>query len=90
MGNNGIFGNVAHFYKRFEYQDRGTTHVHCLLWIKDAPIIGQNKNEEVLKYIEERITCRLPNEKNEPELFDKVQQFQLHKHTRILKINPQL
>ena len=34
-------GEVTHHFWRREYQGRGTQHFHCLLWVKNAPIIGE-------------------------------------------------
>ncbi len=36
---NGPFGQYAiiDYYIRVEFQHRGSPHVHCLLWLKDAP-----------------------------------------------------
>lgn len=33
----GPLGTIVHFFYRIEYQQRGTEHVHMLLWAKDAP-----------------------------------------------------
>ena len=32
-----LFGPVDDYFRRIEYQSRGAPHVHCVLWIKDAP-----------------------------------------------------
>ncbi len=47
------------FCKR-EYQARG--HYHVLLWIKDPPVIGVDPPEKVLSWIQERMTCHIPDE----------------------------
>ena len=53
-----IFGEVADYFWRIEYQARGAPHVHCLLWIKDAPVIGRDSPETVKEYIDKTVTCR--------------------------------
>jgi len=40
-------GEVTHYFWRREYQGRGIQHFHLLLWIKNAPIIGESSAEEV-------------------------------------------
>ena len=51
-----VLGTVAqHFYKK-EYQSRGAPHYHILLWIEGAPVAGDDDEEEVLRWIQERIT----------------------------------
>ena len=55
-----VLGKVEHFYWKKEYQARGAPHYHVLLWIGDAPVIGQDDPDKVLAWIQERITCHLP------------------------------
>ena len=74
-----IFGEVIDFFWRNEYQARGAPHVHCVLWIKDAPVIGRNTSEEIRKYIEQICTCEKPNADSSPTLRSLVDQFQTHK-----------
>jgi hypothetical protein len=31
-------GKILHYYHRIEFQQRGSPHVHMLVWIKDAPV----------------------------------------------------
>ena len=70
-------GTVTHhFYK--EYQSRGAPHYHILLWIEGAPVAGADE-EEVLRWIQERITCRTPEDESNPELHQLVTRYQYHK-----------
>ena len=39
-----------------------------LLWIQDAPVIGVDDADKVLAWIEDRITCKLPDKESDPEL----------------------
>ena len=57
----------------------GAPHYHVLLWIKDAPVIDQDDPDEVLKWIQERITCHIPDKKSDPELHNLVTRYQMHK-----------
>lgn len=41
---------------------RGSPHAHYLLWIKDAPIPGEAKSEDIIKFIEQHISAELPRE----------------------------
>ena len=75
---NGIFGVVEDFFWRIEYQARGAPHVHCVLWIKDAPILGKNTPEEVKWYINKVCTCTKPDATKSPTLSQLVSQFQVH------------
>ena len=39
---------------------RGSPHGHYLIWIKDAPIPGEAKSEDIIKFIEQHISAELP------------------------------
>ena len=81
-GSTPVFGEVADHFWRIEYQARGAPHVHCLLWIKNAPILGQNSIQEVQTYINSISTCSMPDAETSPTLHQLVSQFQLHKCTK--------
>ena len=74
-----LFGEVQDYVVRLEYQSRGAGHIHCLLWIKDAPILGKNSTDEVKKYIDSIITCAKPDPTTSPTLYNLVTKFQSHK-----------
>ena len=74
-----VLGTVDHFYWKKEYQARGAPHYHMLLWIRDAPVIGKDEPEKIISWIEERITCSLPDSVTCPELHSLVTRYQMHK-----------
>ena len=74
-----VLGTVSHHYFKKEYQARGAPHYHVVLWIQDAPVIQQDPEQEVLKWIQERITCRIPDEATNPELHRLVTKYQMRK-----------
>ena len=74
-----VLGMVSHYFFKKEYQARGAPHYHVVLWIQDAPVIQQDPEQEVLKWIQERITCRIPDEATNPELHHLVTKYQMHK-----------
>ena len=47
--NGNVFGTVSHFFYK-EYQARGATHYHVLLWIDIVLTIGKDTPECVLKW----------------------------------------
>ena len=83
--NGEVLGKVDHFYWKKEYQNRGAPHYHVLLWIRDAPVIDRDEPEDVLKWIQERITCHIPDKDGSPELHRLVTRYQLHKCTKYCK-----
>ena len=74
-----ILGTVDHYFWKKEYQNRGAPHYHVLLWIRDAPVIGVDHPEKVLTWIQERITCKLPDKESDPDLHALVARYQMHK-----------
>ena len=74
-----VLGVVDHFYWKKEYQARGAPHYHILVWIRDAPMIGEDNPEKVLECINTRITCHIPDDKNNPDLHRLVTRYQMHK-----------
>ena len=72
-------GKVEHWFYRIEYQSRGTPHFHCMYWIKDAPIIGKSSDEDVMKFINEHITCNYPSQSENSELHELVKNYLDHK-----------
>ena len=75
----GVLGKVAHYFYKKEYQARGAPHYHILLWIEGAPVAGKDHDDVVLRWIQERITCRIPEEASNPELHQLVTKYQYHK-----------
>ena len=49
---------------RIEFQARGSPHAHPILWIKDAPKLDVNTDEEVISFIDKYQTCVIPDEEN--------------------------
>ena len=80
-----VLGIVEHFYFKKEYQMRGAPHYHALLWIQSAPVIGKSNPKDVLAWIQERITCKVPDATLNPELHALVTKYQMHKCTDYCK-----
>ena len=74
-----VLGKVDGFYWKKEYQARGAPHYHVLLRIRDALVIGQDDPEKVLSWIQEGITCQIPDKETSPELHRLVTRYQMHK-----------
>ena len=50
-----------------------------LIWLEDAPVYGCDGDDEVTSFMEEIITCKMPN--NDPELSRLVNR-QIHRHSQ--------
>ena len=80
-----VLGTVEHFYWKKVYQARGAPHYHVLLWIKDVLVIGRDDPDVVLSWMQERITCNIPNKQSDSELHSLVTRYQLHKCSQYCK-----
>ena len=72
----------GHYFYKKECQARRAPHYHIQLRIEGAPTADKDKAEEVLWWIQERITCHISEEDSNPELYQLVNKYQLHKCTR--------
>lgn len=71
-------GKVIDFWTRIEFQNRGSPHVHLVVWIENAPSF---ETPEGLAYIDQVISCHLPSEEEDPVLRALVKRNQIHCHT---------
>lgn len=67
-------GEIADFFYRVEFQQRGSPHIHMLLWVKNAPVHGTNTDAAVVQFIEKYVTCT--KDASIPELVN----YQTHRH----------
>ena len=57
----------------------------CSTLFRDAPPIDVDEPEKVLDWIQDRITCHIPDEQGSPELHRLVTRYQLHKCNKYCK-----
>ena len=50
-------GHITDYVIKIEFQMRGSPHAHCLLWVKDAPKINQDSDDDVCRLIDKYITA---------------------------------
>ena len=55
-------GKIIDYYYRVEFQQRGSPHIHSLLWVQDAPVIDKNTDAEVVEFV-----CSLSQMEHPPE-----------------------
>ena len=79
MSNAAPLGKVADWFYRVEYQQRGSPHIHLLIWLEDAPVYGCDGDDDMTSFIDEIISCKMPN--NNPELRLLVKR-QIHRHSQ--------
>ena len=53
-------GHITDYVIKIEFQMGGSPHAHCLLWVKDAPKINQDSDDNVCRFIDKYITAMMP------------------------------
>ena len=53
-------GQITDHVIKIEFQMRGSPHAHCLLWVKDAPIIDKDDDSVICRFIDKYISAKLP------------------------------
>ena len=72
-------GEIADYFYRVEFQQRGSPHIHGLSWVKEAPQYEISSDGEIVKFVHKYITCYKPDSSSEME--DLVN-LQLHRHAK--------
>ena len=75
-------GSVENYAIKVEFQLRGSPHVHCFIWVKNAPLLTKETKEDFVKFIDSIVRADLPNKDIEPELHYLVSKYQTHCHSR--------
>lgn len=71
-------GKISDFFYRVEFQQRGSPHIHMLLWVQNAPIFDDDTDKTVASYIDKYITCTSSVHTNVMKYVD----LQRHKHSK--------
>ena len=50
-------GVIDDYMYRVEFQQRGSPHIHMMIWIKDAPQYEVDSNEVICTFVDRFITC---------------------------------
>ena len=78
MSNAAPLGKIVDWFYRVEYQQRGSPHIHMLIWLEDAPVFGVDNDIEVIEFIDKIISCKRPTDNAE---LDKLVNRQVHRHS---------
>ena len=73
-------GKTKYYAIRVEFQVRGSPHVHCFLWVANAPVLTLKNKEEYEGFVDQIVNAFLPDRNENPELHDLVKLYQLHRH----------
>ena len=70
-------GKVLDYFYRVEFQQRGSPHIHMLVWVENAPTLETRSKEEIIEFVDQYLTCNSDNEKTA-----NLVNLQSHKHSR--------
>ena len=70
-------GKLLDYFYRVEFQQRGSPHIHMLVWIENAPTLETNSEREIVQFVDKYFTCNTDNEKTA-----NLVGLQSHKHSR--------
>ena len=55
-------GDLVDYVIRIEFQARGSSHDHTILWIKDAPKLNVDTDEVVCSFIDQYVKLGIPDD----------------------------
>ncbi|XP_070567337.1 uncharacterized protein [Ptychodera flava] len=82
MSSHHPIGEIHDYFYRVEFQQRGSPHIHMLVWIKDAPQYGENSDDDITQFIDQYITC---SNDTSNESFAELINYQMHRHAKTCK-----
>ena len=71
-------GKIEDWFYRVEYQQRGSRHIHTLIWLENAPVFEVDKDDDVTSFIDKIISCE--KLADDIELLDLVNRH-MHRHS---------
>ena len=75
-------GEISEYVQKIEFQVRGSPHAHCLLWVKDAPKVDENSDEEVCAFVDRFINGKIPSDiPDNEDVRSLVMKLQTHSHS---------
>ena len=69
-------GEITDYFYRVEFRQRGSPHIHMLIWIKDAPKYNQDQKDDITQYIDKHVSCSWSSEAKD------LVSLQIHKHSK--------
>ena len=75
-------GEILNFDERSEFQSgTGVQHLHNIIHVKGAPLIDEQSDNEVITFIDNFITCSIPEKNKFPKLYELATTVQSHNHS---------
>jgi hypothetical protein len=82
LSNINPIGKISYYALRVEFQMRGFPHLHALIWTSDCPKLRSESKDAYVQYVDQHIQANLPDENDEPELYELVKMYQKHNHSK--------
>ncbi|XP_070183583.1 uncharacterized protein [Littorina saxatilis] len=76
-----LLGKVTDHFFRVEFQQRGSPHIHCMIWVEDAPKADTDSDEDVVAFLDKHLTCQ----RHEEGELKNVSSLHEHKHSKSCK-----
>ena len=70
-------GKLTDYFYRVEFQQRGSPHIHMIVWIENAPKFNVNTNAEITAFVDEFLQCCVDDQE-----MKHLTDIQIHKHSR--------
>ena len=77
---------VIDYFTRIEFASRGSIHVHCFAYVKDAPKYGEDNNDMIVEHFDQIISCS----SDVPPEFICFLECQLHRHIKFAECGKHL
>ena len=75
-------GKVKEYAIKIDFQECGSPHAHCLLWVDGAPCIDVDSNENVCSFIDRYVSGMIPCGSDDTKHISKiVKQYKTHSHS---------
>ena len=81
-------GKVKEYAINIEFQECGSPHAHCLLWVDGAPHIDVDNDDEVCSFIDTYVSGIIPDNSDENKHAAKmVKKYETHVHSSYCRQN---
>ncbi|CAC5399806.1 unnamed protein product [Mytilus coruscus] len=80
-----VLGNISDYYYRVEFQQRGSPHIHMVLWSSDAPDFESAEEQVIADFVDLYISCNLPDEEDDEKFHSLVNSLKRHVHSQICR-----
>ena len=70
-------GKVKDYFYRVEFPQRGSPHIHMLVWVENTPTLEKNSEPEIVQFVDRYLTCSGYNKETA-----NLVNLQTYKHSR--------